>query len=203
MVMMEKPILILVSSIFVLVSCANRGKRDLPNQELDKCEIDSTKRRSELFYFPKSYDQSIKGLFNLFDSKSLNPKIFENYEKYLFQSDELFIVNETSYCRLHIANGGSKGEFQTATIGYLSDLPKDLRFIKVTYNNDFKTNNGVVLGMTIEGFYKAFPKSMRFEKFTEGNFKFIRIRDSYETYFANYQFQENKLMNFSIGYSED
>lgn len=195
---MEKLILILVSSVHILFSCSNSSENGL--QETKRTVMVKPIKKT---YYPKEYDQSIKNICNLFESKSLNQEVFGDYEKFLFHLDELFIVNKTSYCKLHIANGGAKGEFQSVTVGLLNDLPKNMDYKGIIYKHDFKTNNNIILGMSVEEFNKQIPKSIELNKTVKGNTILINVKDSFNTYEANYKFYENQLINFNFGYSED
>jgi hypothetical protein len=154
-------------------------------------------------YYPEEYDQGIDGICSLFNSKNLNKKVLANYEANLFQADEIFIVNQDMYCRLHIVNGGEKGEFQSAIIGYIKDLPETLNFKVLLYEETFKTNNGFSLGMTLEEFDKLFSLKTKCEKITKDNTIEFVLSDSYNVYRASYKFFDNQLVELSFGYSED
>jgi hypothetical protein len=154
-------------------------------------------------YYPKEYDQSIIGICDLFDAESINKEVFKDYERFLYQADELFIVSNTSYCRLHIANGGKKGEFQSVTVGRLSTLLNEIKYKGIEYKEDFKTNNSISLGMSLEDFYKTIPKNIKLSKSIKEKSVLIKVNDTFNSYSADYTFLEGHLVEFSFGYSED
>ena len=216
MVTMVMPILILVNSVWLLVSCST-DIREKSNSKMELGSIISLKDSKDFkliyedsllnsnydTYYPEEYDQGIDGICSLFNSKNLNKKVLANYEANLFQADEIFIVNQDMYCRLHIVNGGEKGEFQSAIIGYIKDLPEILNFKVLLYEETFKTNNGFSLGMTLEEFDKLFSLKTKCEKITKDNTIEFVLSDSYNVYRASYKFFDNQLVELSFGYSED
>lgn len=194
--------LILVSNILLVTSCSNETEEKQFVQKQKKMIVEK-QLKEKLSYYPIGYDQSIVGLCNLFDSKSINLNVLNNYENYLTNEDKLFLVFENTYCELHIANGGSKGEFQSVKVAYQKEVDKNSLSRKVNFNNCFLTNNGIKLGMDIDEFLKVIPYKTELEKYVfkeEIRFSFF---DSSMPYRANYLFKKKQLVSFDFGFSED
>ena len=204
MAMMEKRIIILVSNFLLLITFAhctqqesNYKKQTLKPDE--KSKIVNLKKN----YYPKEYDQGIIGICNLFEANSLNKIVKTNYDDLLNESDEILIINKTSFCKMHIANGGKKGDFQRIEVGYLTQLRNEYKENSFIQIENFKSNRGVHLGMSIENFNNVFPSTDMKSTIIEPEQITIKIDDDFNVYSASYVFIDSKLVHFQFGYDED
>lgn len=165
--------------------------------------VENNSTDSTKFYYPVEYDQSIIGLCNLYNANSLNKEALADYENYFFQEDELFLVFKDTYCKLHIAKGGAKGEFESIIVAYEKDLPRKITFKKIVFSQEFKTNNGIRLGMDMDAFIKSIPKNIRLTKVSNGKSIVFSFFDESMPYRATYLFSDNRLIRLEFGFSED
>lgn len=192
MAMVVKQIQMLVSSLLLLqLMACNSNDNMLQNS------------RDAKKYYPDYYDQTIDNVCSLFDSKSLNQKMFSNYKQNLNSEDEIVFIKGKQFCKFHIANGGSEGEFQVCTVGYTHGNPNFSDTLTFASQIDFITNNNVKLGIGISDFKKHYSPKIIFTEKKENDKIYLEFHDEYNSYKSNYFFHHDTLTAFSFGFSED
>ncbi len=164
-------------------------------------------------------DTCINNIFYFNDSKSTIVS-FPNVDSAWKLNDRAYFITKDSsiYISLGFNYGGKSYEYKEATIGYIEGnlhkfIPEEILnssfnpyknttytkfFFTVSSFEDFKTNKGIKLGMSLDS---VLHKVNNIKLVNDTNSRKIYLyRNEYCLYEAKYIFENNKLIKFSFGY---